>query len=92
MESVSRNILHTGQVYLIKLTFWNAISIVDNTCGFEAGWLVELDQQLSHHCSQVLNDVLAVLLNAYCRAVPAWMGIHAANNLNHTETSLAKRD
>lgn len=67
--------------HLVELALRDAIPIVDDSGGLEAGGLVELDQQLPHHGSQVLNDFLAVLLHPYCRTVPAGMGIHATNHL-----------
>lgn len=68
--------------YLVELALRNAVTVVDDSGGFEAGWLVELDEQLPHHGSQVLDDVLAVLLHPYCSAISAGMGIHTANNLH----------
>lgn len=67
--------------HLVELALWDAIPIVDDPCGLEAGGLVELDQQLSHHGGQVLDDVLTVLLHSDRCTVSAGMGIHTTNNL-----------
>jgi len=63
------------------LALGDAISIVDDSGGLEAGGFVELDKQLPHHVSQVLDDVLTVLLNPHCGTVSTGMGIHATNHL-----------
>lgn len=68
--------------YLVELALRDAISVVDYARWFEACGFVELDEQLSHHGGQILNDVLTVLLHSHRGTVSAWVGIHTANYLN----------
>lgn len=68
--------------YLVELALWDAVSVVDDARWFKACGFVELDQQLSHHGGQILNDVLTVLLHPHRGTVSTWVGIHTANNLN----------
>lgn len=76
--------------YLVELAFRDAISVVDYACWFEACGFVELDEQLSHHGGQILNDVLTVLLHPNRGTVSTWVGIHTANNLNATKKKMLK--
>lgn len=78
--SLIKSILHSV-LHLVELALWDAIAVVDDPCGLEASGLVELDEQLSHHGGQVLNDVLTVLLHPNSGTVSAGMCIHTANNL-----------
>lgn len=68
--------------YLVELPLRDAVSVIDDACGFEACGFVELDEQLSHHGGQILNYVLTVLLYSYRGTVSARVGIHTAHNLN----------
>lgn len=67
--------------YLVELAFRDAIAVVDDSGWLEAGGLVKLDKQLSHHSGQILDDVLTVLLYPHCGTVSAGMSIHTANDL-----------
>lgn len=67
--------------HLVELAFGDAISVVDDSGRLETGRLVELDEQLSHHGGQVLDDILSVLLDPNGGAVSAGVGVHATDNL-----------
>ena len=45
--------------HLFHLSLWHTPTVIDDSCGFEARGLVELDEQLSHHVGQVLDYLLA---------------------------------
>lgn len=45
--------------HLFHLSLWHAPTVIDDSCGFEARGLVELDEQLSHHVGKVLDYLLA---------------------------------
>lgn len=77
--------------HLVELAFRDAVAVVDDSGGLEAGGLVELDEQLPHHGGQVLDDVLTVLLHPYCGTVSAGMGIHTTNHL-YRECILVSRE
>lgn len=66
---------------LVELALGDAVAVVDDSGGLEASGLVELDEQLSHHGGQVLDDVLAMLLHTHRGAVSAGVGVHATNDL-----------
>lgn len=70
-----------GYEDLSKLSFWNSVTIEDDSCGFEPCWFVELDEKFSNHGGQILDDLLAGFLDSHCGTVPAWMSIHATYNL-----------
>lgn len=65
-------------------------TVIDDPCRFEACGLVELDQQLSNHGSEVmdhlltieelLGDLLAGGLHPNSGTVPAGVAIHTAND------------
>lgn len=67
--------------HLRELPLGNAVAVEDDPGGFEAGGFVELDEELSHHVGQVLNDLLARTLHTHRGTVPAGVGVHAAHNL-----------
>ncbi len=67
--------------HLVELAFRNAIAVVDDSGGLEAGGLVELNEQFSHHGGQVLDDVLTMLLHPDSGTVSAGMSIHTTNDL-----------
>lgn len=66
---------------LLKLPLRNSISVENDTSWFKSGWFVELNQQLSDHGSQILDDFLAVLLDPNSGTVAIGMSIHASYNL-----------
>lgn len=68
---------------LVELALRDAVAIVDDPGGLEASGFVELDEQLSHHGGQILDDVLTMLLHTHRGAVSAGVGVHATNNLNN---------
>lgn len=70
--------------YLWQLSFRNSISVENNARGLEAGGFVELNEQLSHHVGQILNDLLPRPLDSHGGAVPAGMSIHTANHLENS--------
>lgn len=77
--------------YLGKLAFRDPISIEDDACRLEAGGLVELDEQLTHHVGQVFNDLLPWSLHPHCSTVSAGVGIHAAYYLTIKKKGSASR-
>lgn len=68
--------------HLSELSLWHSVPVEDDPGRLVAGRLVELDQELSHHRGQVLDDLLSGPLDPYCSTVPAGMGVHAAHNLH----------
>lgn len=72
--------------HLVELALGDAVAVVDDPGGLEAGGLVELDEQLPHHGGQVLDDVLPMLLHPHRGTVPAGMGVHTADNLKRGDT------
>lgn len=66
---------------LLKLPLGNSISVENDTSWFKSGWFVELNQQLSDHGSQILDDFLAVLLDPNSGTVAIGMSIHTSYNL-----------
>ena len=71
--------------YLRELAFGNPISVEDDTRRLEAGGLVELDEQLTHHVRQVFDDLLPRSLHPYSSTVTAGVGIHTAYHLTIRE-------
>lgn len=75
---------------LFHLSLRHSPTVVDDACGLEAGGLVELDKQLTHHVGEVLDYFLAeelllgkVLprsLHPHCGAVAARVSVHAAHH------------
>lgn len=75
--------------HLSELPLGHAVPVEDDSCGFIAGGLVELDEQLSHHRCQVLNYFLSGSLDTHRGTVSARMGVHTAHHLQ-TETIKAQ--
>lgn len=67
--------------YLWQLSLRNSISVENDARGLEAGGFVELNEQLSHHVGQILNDLLPWPLHSHGGTVPAGMSVHTANHL-----------
>ena len=67
--------------HLLELALGDAIAVEDDAGGLEAGGLVELNEQLSYHGSQVLDDLLSVLLHAHGGTVAVGVCVHAAHDL-----------
>ena len=44
--------------HLFHLSLGHAATVINDPCGLETCGLVELDEQLSHHVGQVLDDLL----------------------------------
>ena len=74
-------------LYLSELSLWHSVPVEDDPGRLVAGRLVELDQELSHHRGQVLDDLLSGPLDPHCSTVPAGMGVHAAHNLHRYSIS-----
>lgn len=66
---------------LLELALRDAISVEDDPGGLEACRFVELNEQLPHHGSQVLDDLLSVLLYTHGGAVAVGVCVHAAHDL-----------
>ena len=66
-----------------ELALWHAIPVEDDSSGLVAGGHVELDEQLSDHRGQVLDDLLPGPLDPHRGTVPAGMGVHTAHHLAH---------
>lgn len=67
--------------HLLELPLGDAVAVEDDAGGLEARGLVELDEELAHHGGQVLDDLLAVLLDPHGGAVAVGVGVHAAHDL-----------
>ena len=65
---------------LLELALGDAVAVEDDAGGLEAGGLVELNEQLSYHGSQVLDDLLSVLLHAHGGTVAVGVCVHAAHD------------
>ena len=61
-------------------TCWNWPLVEDDTAGLEAGRFIELNKQLSHHSSQVLDDLLSVLLHLRGGTVAIGVCVHTAHD------------
>lgn len=51
--------------YLTELSFGDAVSVEDDSGGFEPRGAVELHEKLLHHDSQIEDDLLTVLLDSH---------------------------
>ncbi len=60
--------------HLLHLALRDSSTVVDDACGLESGRLVELNEELSHHVGEILDDFLAVEL--LLGQVLAW-GLHS---------------
>lgn len=65
---------------LLELALRDAVSVEDDAGGLEACGFVELNEQLSNHSSQVLDDLLSVLLYAHGGTVAVGVCVHAAHD------------
>lgn len=65
---------------LLELALGDAVAVEDDAVRLEARRAVELNEQLFDHVCQILDDFLAMLLDAYCRRIPTWMTVHAAHD------------
>jgi hypothetical protein len=65
---------------LLELALRDAISVEDDAGGLEAGRFVQLNELLSYHGSQVLNDLLLVLLHTHSDTVAVGVCVHAAHD------------
>lgn len=64
-----------------ELSFGYAIAIQNNSVRFVATCrFVEHHQQFAHHTAQLLDHLLAVLLNSHGGGITRWMSIHRTNN------------
>lgn len=68
--------------HLSELSLGHSVSVEDDPGWLVAGRFVELDEELSHHGSQVLDDLLSGPLDPHCSTVPAGVGVHAAHHLH----------
>lgn len=67
--------------YLWQLALRHSVPVEDDPGGLEAGRLVELDQQFSHHVRKVFDNLLPGPLDPDCGTVPAGVGVHTAYHL-----------
>lgn len=75
---------------LFHLSLRHSPTVVDDACGLEAGGLVELDKQLTHHVGEVLyyflaeelllGKVLPRSLHPHRGAVAARVSVHASHH------------
>ena len=65
----------------MELPFANAISIENDSGGFESRRSVKLDEKLSDHGTQFVDDFLSVFLNSDCCGVARWMSVHTTHHL-----------
>ena len=66
---------------LLELPLADPISVEDDAVRLEPGALVEVDEHLPHHGSQLGDDLLAVVLDSDRGTVATGMGIHAGHQL-----------
>lgn len=67
-----------------QLSFRNSISVENDARRLEPGGFVELNQQLSHHVRQILNDLLPGSLDSHCGTISAGMSVHTAYHLENS--------
>lgn len=67
-----------------QLSFRNSISVEDDARRLEPGGFVELNQQLSHHVRQILNDLLPGSLDSHRGTISAGMSVHTAYHLENS--------
>ena len=65
----------------MELTFANAISIKDDSGGFESRGSVKLDEKLSDHGTQFVDDFLSMFLYSDRCSVARRMGVHTTYHL-----------
>lgn len=70
--------------YLWQLSFRNSISVENDARRLEPGGFVELNQQLSHHVRQILNDLLPGSLDSHRGTISAGMSVHTAYHLENS--------
>lgn len=73
--------------HLLELALGDAVSVEDDAGRLEACRFVELNEQLTHHGSQVLYDLLSVLLYAHGGTVAVGVCVHAAHDLWDTQSA-----
>lgn len=76
--------ISNGKQLIVKdlgeLALRDPISVEDDSGGLEAGGLVELDEQLTHHIGQVFNDLLPGALHTHGSTVAAGVCVHTADH------------
>lgn len=64
-----------------ELSFGDSVAVQDDAMRFvPAGGLVEHHQQLAHHAAELLDHLLAVLLNPHGRRVARRMSVHRTDH------------
>ena len=72
-----------SNTHRLELALADSVPVEDDAGGFEAGRLVELDEEFAHHRRQLVDYLLSVLLNTHSCGVSAGVGVHTANNLQN---------
>ncbi len=62
MQQQSESMHLLRMTHLLHLALRDSSSVVDDACGLESSRLVELNEELSHHVGEILDDFLAVEL------------------------------
>lgn len=67
--------------HMWELALRHTVAIKNDAVWFVAArGLVEHNQQLTHHAAELLDNFLAMLLNAHGSRVSGWMGVHGSDN------------
>ena len=66
---------------LLELSFTDSISVEDNAMRLETSALVEVNEHLPHHGSQLSNYLLPVILYADSGRVATGVGVHTGYQL-----------
>lgn len=81
--------VHSQRSDLSELSLGHSVSVKDESYGFVACGFVELDEQLSDHGGQVLDDLLPGPLHTHRGTIAAWVSVHAPHHLQtHTHIYL----
>lgn len=81
--------MKTPETDLSELALRHPVPVEDDPGGLVAGRFVELDQELTHHGGQVLDDLLSGSLDPHRSTVPAGVGVHAAHHLQRNSTGIS---
>lgn len=74
--------ISNGKSDLSELSLGHAVSVEDEACGLVARGFVELDEELSDHGGQVLDDLLPGPLHTHRGTVTTRVSVHAAHHLH----------
>ena len=81
VHSSTNNSHWVTKAHLLELSLTNSISVEDDAVRLEPRALVEVDQHLPHHGSELSNDLLAVVLYSDSGRVSAGVSVHTGHQL-----------